>query len=198
MRRIPATIGSVLVVLGCGGDSSGPSGVASISVTPSSFSVTTAGTQKLTAVANGANGSAVNNVRFTWSVSPATIASVDGTGLVTGVAPGSGTVTVSGGGASATATVVVFAGQSSGTVLVTMPGDIFSPFEVTIPVGGVVTWEFPAREHNVVFNRSTAGAPADIAVTGNRSVSRRFDTAGSFPYDCTLHPGMTGKVTVTR
>lgn len=77
--------------------------------------------------------------------------------------------------------------------VVSMPGFSFVPFTMTIPVGGTVTFDFPSEPHNVIFAR-VAGAPADIQVTSSRKVLRTFDTAGTFPYDCTVHPGMSGVV----
>jgi plastocyanin len=76
-----------------------------------------------------------------------------------------------------------------------MPGDVFSPPSLNLKVGGTVWFDFPARDHNVIFERK-AGAPADIEVTRNRRVSRVFPTAGTFPYDCRLHPGMVGEIIV--
>ncbi len=80
--------------------------------------------------------------------------------------------------------------------VVTMPGFSFSPFTTTVRVGETVTYEFPAEPHNVIFADVT-GAPADIATTSNRGVTRTFLLDGTFPYDCTLHPGMSGEVVVT-
>jgi plastocyanin len=79
--------------------------------------------------------------------------------------------------------------------IVSMPGFSFSPFTTDIPVGGTVNFDFPSEPHNVIFERRT-GAPADILATTNRVVGRVFQTAGTFPYDCTLHPGMSGTVVV--
>ena len=76
-----------------------------------------------------------------------------------------------------------------------MPGDNFSPPSLTLTRGGTVWFDFPARAHNVIFERRT-GAPADIQPTSGRLVSRTFATAGTFPYDCTLHPGMVGEIIV--
>jgi len=76
-----------------------------------------------------------------------------------------------------------------------MPGDVFSPPSLTLRTGGTVWFDFPARDHNVIFERRT-GAPADIQATSGRMVSRVFPTAGTFPYDCRLHPGMVGEVIV--
>lgn len=73
--------------------------------------------------------------------------------------------------------------------------DVFSPSDVSVSVGGTVTWSFGARPHNAIF-ASTAGAPPNIDVTSNAQVSRTFPTAGTFSYDCTLHPGMRGRVLV--
>jgi plastocyanin len=79
--------------------------------------------------------------------------------------------------------------------VVSMPGFSFVPFSIEILVGGTVLFDFPAEPHNVIFERIT-GAPADIQVVTNRVVGRTFSRAGSFPYDCTIHPGMSGVVVV--
>jgi plastocyanin len=78
---------------------------------------------------------------------------------------------------------------------VSMPGFSFVPFTTTIKVGGDVVFDFPAEPHNVIFTRLT-GAPMDIQATINSRVRRTFAVAGTFPYDCTIHPGMSGAVVV--
>lgn len=75
------------------------------------------------------------------------------------------------------------------------PGNVFSPFSTTIPVGGTVRFNISGDPHNVIFKR-IAGAPSDVNVVSNTVVSRTFSTAGTFPYDCTVHPGMSGQVVV--
>jgi plastocyanin len=82
-----------------------------------------------------------------------------------------------------------------GAPVVSMPGFSFSPFTTTIAAGGTVVFDFPSEPHNVIFEQ-TSGAPADIQETANRRVSRTFGTRGTFPYDCTIHPGMSGVVIV--
>jgi plastocyanin len=88
-------------------------------------------------------------------------------------------------------------GPDNQTAVVSMPGFSFVPFTTTIKVGASVEYDFPAESHNVIF-QTVAGAPTDIQQTVNRKVSRRFTVAGTFPYDCTIHPGMSGQVIVTQ
>lgn len=70
----------------------------------------------------------------------------------------------------------------------------FDPSSVTIPVNGSVSWVFSGLLHNIVF--SGTGAPAPIPNTSSGSVSRTFNTKGTFTMTCTIHSGMTGTITV--
>jgi plastocyanin len=79
--------------------------------------------------------------------------------------------------------------------VVSMPGFSFSPFTTNVTVGGSVVFDFPNEPHNVIFD-NVAGAPQDIQQSVNRRVTRTFAVRGTFPYDCTLHPGMSGQVVV--
>ncbi len=85
----------------------------------------------------------------------------------------------------------------AGATVVDMPGNAFSPFNTTIKVNGMVSFDFPGDEHDVTFV-AMAGAPASIPVTKNKVVTRTFSTVGVFPYDCKVHPGMSGQITVTN
>jgi plastocyanin len=72
----------------------------------------------------------------------------------------------------------------------------FQPQVVAIARTGSVTWSFGTVQHNVMFG-SAPGAPANIPNSSpNTTVSRQFNTAGTFPYDCNLHAGMVGTVIV--
>ena len=62
-------------------------------------------------------------------------------------------------------------------------------------VDRTIAFDFPAEEHNVIFEAKPS-VPANIPITSRRTVYRRFPAAGRFPYDCTLHPGMSGEVEV--
>jgi plastocyanin len=58
-----------------------------------------------------------------------------------------------------------------------------------------VTWTFESLTHTVAFD-GTSGSPTNIGNSTNTEVSRVFNTAGTFNYQCTIHGGMTGKVIV--
>ena len=77
----------------------------------------------------------------------------------------------------------------------------FSPATISaIPSGTTITWDWgagPTAVHNVTFD-VVAGAPGNITNRTSGSVARTFNTAGTFTYHCTNHPGtMNGSVTVT-
>ncbi len=81
------------------------------------------------------------------------------------------------------------------TAAVTLGLSSFSPSHVAVFTNGVVTWNNTAGvTHNVTF--STPSSPADIADHGAGTNDRTFPTAGVYNYGCTIHAGMSGRVTV--
>jgi plastocyanin len=76
------------------------------------------------------------------------------------------------------------------------PAVAFDPPTLTTQVGHAVTFAFGSVGHNIFFD-AAAGAPADIpGVNANTSVTRTFDTPGTFTYTCHIHPYMQGTVVV--
>ena len=74
-------------------------------------------------------------------------------------------------------------------------GNVFSPASPTIDAGTTVRWiNEDAVAHNTTS--STAGLWASSNLAEGGTFQRTFATAGSFPYECTIHPGMTGTITV--
>ena len=71
----------------------------------------------------------------------------------------------------------------------------YAPNTVTIKVGDSVNWvNNDSIPHTSTSNNSTTFSSGIINAGG--SFRATFNTAGSFPYHCTLHPGMVGTVTV--
>ena len=77
------------------------------------------------------------------------------------------------------------------------PAIAFTPAHVKLVQGGTVTFAFGSVAHDVFFDDDPAGAPASIpGAVSNTSVARTFTTAGEYTFDCHIHPGMRGSVTV--
>jgi plastocyanin len=69
----------------------------------------------------------------------------------------------------------------------------FNPTSVTVAVGGTVTWaNADTTVHTVTFD---AGPDCGRLNTGG-TVTRTFDTAGTFTYHCAIHSSMKGTVVV--
>jgi plastocyanin len=69
----------------------------------------------------------------------------------------------------------------------------FTPSNRTVAAGTTVTfrWASGAVTHNVTFNDGPASANQSSG-----TFQRLFANAGSFPFQCTIHNGMTGTITV--
>ena len=72
----------------------------------------------------------------------------------------------------------------------------FGPATITAPVGTVVTWanrdDIP---HTVVSTDDSKTFKSKVLDT-NEKFSFTFNKAGTYPYFCSIHPKMTGKVVV--
>jgi plastocyanin len=85
--------------------------------------------------------------------------------------------------------------------LYTFPQQWSSP-ELRIRVGGFVDFFFEGGlQHNAIFRLNPGdpalpGAPADIPITMNQVVRRTFTRAGTYPVNCTVHPGMVSQIVV--
>lgn len=118
-------------------------------------------------------------------------------------------------GAGVNAVPSAFADHATAEVQVAMgsslPGceetnECYTPYEVTVDVGGEVTWINDDAAHTVtagdVLVDSSAvgldypnGFDSSLFMSGN-TFSHKFEVAGTYPYFCTVHPWMTGIVHV--
>jgi len=90
--------------------------------------------------------------------------------------------------------VLAGAQQKAETTEVKIDNFSFGPGTLTIPAGTVVTWtnrdDIP---HTVV---STDGVFKSKVLDTDEKFSFTFSKAGTYPYFCSIHPKMTGKVIV--
>lgn len=79
-------------------------------------------------------------------------------------------------------------------VAINITGFAFSPRVDTVAVGGTVTW----TNNDQAPHTSTSSASPPLWDSGNltngQSFARAFPTAGSYPYVCSLHSGMSGTI----
>jgi plastocyanin len=91
------------------------------------------------------------------------------------------------GGTQAQKTITIPAGD------VYTGGTNYSPRTVTVSVGGSVVWSNRDSEKHTTVS-DTGVWTSDISPGGD--FTRTFPTAGTFTFHCSLHPSMTGTITV--
>lgn len=104
--------------------------VASLTVAPALLSLTGGGTSRIIATPRGADGVPLGNRFITWMAGGPSVATVDATGLVTALAPGTALVVASVEGQSATTAVTVLPVRVAALRL--------TPSTATLPIGQFV------------------------------------------------------------
>jgi plastocyanin len=82
----------------------------------------------------------------------------------------------------------------TGVTQVTAADNRFTPAAIQVPAGTEVTWTFKDGfvPHDVVGDGFSSGEPRRKG-----TFAHTFDRPGTYPYRCTLHDGMRGRVVVT-
>ena len=99
----------------------------------------------------------------------------------------------------ATAEADLGAAAESGMAEVALRNTAFQPNEITIPAGTTVRW---TNEDTVLHtvDSGTRDAPTTDFTSGDLeqggTFEHTFDTPGTYPYFCAIHPGMEGVITV--
>ena len=86
--------------------------------------------------------------------------------------------------------------SSEDGIEVEMDDFAFVPAELTIKAGTKVTWtNKDSAGHDV---KAADGSWGSDSLSKDQSFSKVFDVEGTFEYVCTFHPGMQGKIIVTK
>jgi plastocyanin len=92
------------------------------------------------------------------------------------------------------------AGPAKDAVAVSMEGIAFIPPDVTVKKGGTITWTNDESVGHDVTKQDGPGPDFSSGQPGGMgegdAFEQTFDTAGEIAYVCTVHPNMTGTVTV--
>ena len=76
----------------------------------------------------------------------------------------------------------------------TLTTTAYSPNPISVTAGATVTWVNNDTTTHTATATDNSWNSGNIAPGGN--FSRTFPTAGTFQYNCTIHPNMVGTVTV--
>lgn len=206
-KFIPLLVSCALA--GCGG-SGGDSGgtnppptpvLTSVALSKSTASLRPTESTTITATPKDQNGNAMSGQTVGWTIAP--------TSGVVSITPNGTSVTVTGtalGQATLTATVQQLVANATITVQNSFPSsadiavgsggaNAFDPNAVDIAAGGTVNFNWNGVTHNVTWQAPPASV-ANIADRSSGTVSVTLNTAGTYNYQCTLHAGMNGTITV--
>jgi plastocyanin len=91
---------------------------------------------------------------------------------------------------------VASAQQKPETTEVKIDNFTFGPAALTVPVGATVTWTNKDDIPHTVVSTDDPKAFKSKVLDTDEKFSFTFSKAGTYPYFCSIHPKMTGKVIV--
>jgi plastocyanin len=98
-------------------------------------------------------------------------------------------------GSSSTPSSTPAGAAASGSVVVDMKDIQFAPKDVTVKAGQTIAWRNQdAVAHNVTADSGATFKSSTFGKGG--TFSFKAAKAGTIKYECTIHPGMTGTITV--
>lgn len=80
--------------------------------------------------------------------------------------------------------------------LINISNNAFSPSSLSVPVGSTVTWKNEDPYAHTVTMSGKGGFDSGNLDSG-KTFSNTFSKAGTYTYICSIHPSMTGTITVT-
>ena len=195
-RGIALTImAAAIFAVACGSDDTptGTAAVVSVTVSQPTGNILVGNTTTLAATTKDASGNTITGTTVTWTSSSDAIATVSAAGLVTGVAPGTATITATSNGKTGTATVTVV------SKIVTFKATMISANEVP-PNSSTGTGTFTATldtttnlfTYDVTFSGLTSNVtlghihgPAAAGVNANPTINFATLPGGTFTLGAT-------------
>jgi uncharacterized protein YjdB len=116
-----------------------------VTVSPASASVAVGATSVLQATVKDQNGNAMTGQTVTWSTNNGAAATVNSSGVVTGVAAGSATITATSSGKTGTSAITVTAGPPPAPVVTTVT---VAPTSASVVTGATTTLQATVKDQN--------------------------------------------------
>lgn len=88
--------------------------------------------------------------------------------------------------------------QATGANEVSIINMNFSPASLTVKKGGSIKWINNDNVAHTIAENDGKNGPNSPSIQPGGTYSFTFNEAGVFHYDCSIHPSMTGVVTVTQ
>jgi hypothetical protein len=92
-------------------------------------------------------------------------------------------------------------GETSSSIVIPVGAEFlgngaFTPPDLSVQAGTTVTWMNSDRDSHT----TTSDAPGwnSGTLSAGRQFSFTFQTPGAYPYHCSFHPGMVGRIVVTE
>lgn len=89
-------------------------------------------------------------------------------------------------------------GTPTATDKVSIANFAFSPAQITVTKGTTVTWTNNDTTAHTIVETDGKNGPNSSTVNPGNSYTFTFNEAGTYQYHCSIHPQMTGSVTVTE
>ena len=93
-------------------------------------------------------------------------------------------------------TAAVSQGGSPGATVDATDNLAFTPQNVTVNVGQVLQWKNTGQTMHTVTFSGAQSCLTDASLNGGATWDVTFNQAGTYDFRCTVHPQMTGVVTV--
>ncbi|MDB4870326.1 MAG: hypothetical protein JWL97_1330 [Gemmatimonadales bacterium] len=173
-----------------------PPVVTTVTVAPPTASIAVGATVALTATVKDAQGNVMTGQSVTWSTSNPSYATVNSSGLVTGVSAGPATITATSSGKSGTASITVTSPPPPPPVVTTVT---VSPSTASIVVGATVALSATVKDAlgNVMTGQSIVWSTSNAAAATVNSNGLVTGIAGGSATITATSAGKTGSSAVT-